>query len=186
MTLVVYSDEFALHNSLGHPEKSGRAISAMRFLEGMPFFYKLHIMEPVMIDEKEILRVHSKEMVERVRNTVGWLDPDTYTTENSYRIAKLAAGGLVKACDEILKGNEENAFAIIRPPGHHATKDRSMGFCLFNNAAIAADFIARQGKKVLIFDHDVHHGNGTCDIFYERKDVLYQSIHLSPTIRAQE
>jgi len=180
MTLVVYSDDFALHRSPGHPERAERAVSAMRFLEGMSFFDKLRIMKPVMIDEDEILRVHSKEMVERVRNTVGWLDPDTYVTENSYRIAKLAAGGLANACDEILRGNEENAFAIIRPPGHHATKDRSMGFCLFNNAAIAADFIARQGKKVLIFDHDVHHGNGTCDIFYDRKDVLYQSIHLSP------
>ncbi len=180
MTSVVYSDEFTLHDSPGHPERAERATAAMKFLKSMPFFGDLHIMEPVMIDEHELLNVHSKEMVERVKNTVGWLDPDTYVTKNSYDIARLAAGGLVKACDEVLNGKEENAFAIIRPPGHHATKKRSMGFCLFNNAAIAADFIARHGKKVLIFDHDVHHGNGTCDIFYDRKDVLYQSIHLSP------
>jgi len=180
MTAVIYSGEFTLHDSPGHPERAERAVAAMNFLESMPFFDDLRIVEPVPIDEEKILEVHSKEMVERARNTVGWLDPDTYVTENSYRIAKLAAGGLVKACDDVLKGNEENAFAIIRPPGHHATKDRSMGFCLFNNAAIAANFVASRGKKVLIFDHDVHHGNGTCDIFYARKDVLYQSIHLSP------
>lgn len=180
MTLVVYSDEFALHDSPGHPERAERIVFAMEFLRGMPFFDDLHIMLPAMIDEGHILRVHSKEMVERVRNTVGWLDPDTYVTGDSYRIAKLAAGGLVKACNEVLRGNEDNGFAIVRPPGHHATKNRSMGFCLFNNAAIAADSIARQGKKVLIFDHDVHHGNGTCSIFYDRNDVLYQSIHLSP------
>lgn len=180
MTFVVYSDEFALHDSPGHPERAERIVFAMEFLRGMPFFDDLHIMLPAMIDEGHILRVHSKEMVERVRNTVGWLDPDTYVTGDSYRIAKLAAGGLVKACNEVLRGNEDNGFAIVRPPGHHATKNRSMGFCLFNNAAIAADSIARQGKKVLIFDHDVHHGNGTCSIFYDRNDVLYQSIHLSP------
>jgi len=180
MTLLVYSDDFALHTSLGHPERAERAISAMKFLRDMPFFDEINIIEPVMIDEEHIARVHSREMIEKVKGTTGWLDPDTYVTENSYRIARLAAGGLLKACDEILRGNEKNGFAIIRPPGHHATKDRSMGFCLFNNVAIAADFIARQGKKVLIFDHDVHHGNGTCDIFYDRKDVLYQSIHLSP------
>jgi len=180
MTVVVYSDEFALHDSPGHPERAERAVAAMKFLKSMPFFDDLHIVEPVPVDEGEILKVHSGEMVERVKNTVGWLDPDTYVTKDSYRIAKLAAGGLVKACDEVLNGKEENAFAIIRPPGHHATEQRSMGFCLFNNAAIAADFIVRQGKKVLIFDHDVHHGNGTCDIFYDRSDVLYQSIHMSP------
>ncbi len=180
MTVVVYSDEFALHDSPGHPERAERAVAAMKFLKSMPFFDDLHIVEPVPVDEGEILKVHSGEMVERVKNTVGWLDPDTYVAKDSYRIAKLAAGGLVKACDEVLNGKEENAFAIIRPPGHHATEQRSMGFCLFNNAAIAADFIVRQGKKVLIFDHDVHHGNGTCDIFYDRSDVLYQSIHMSP------
>lgn len=180
MTFVVYSDDFALHRSPGHPERPERAVSAMGFLRSMPFFEELNLMNPVALGEDDILRVHSVEMVSRVKNTVGWLDPDTYVTENSYEIAKLAAGGVVNACNDVLNGNESNGFAIVRPPGHHATKDRSMGFCLFNNVAIAADIIASQGKKVLIFDHDVHHGNGTCDIFYDRKDVLYQSIHLSP------
>jgi acetoin utilization deacetylase AcuC-like enzyme len=79
-----------------------------------------------------------------------------------------------------MNGKADNAFALVRPPGHHATKTHSMGFCLFNNAALAANEITKQGKKVLIFDFDIHHGNGTQDIFYDRKDVMYQSTHLSP------
>jgi acetoin utilization deacetylase AcuC-like enzyme len=105
---------------------------------------------------------------------------DTYVCECSYDIARLAAGGLVQVSKSVINGNADNAFALVRPPGHHATADKSMGFCLFNNVAIAANEISKLGKKVLIFDHDVHHGNGTQSIFYDRKDILYQSFHLSP------
>jgi acetoin utilization deacetylase AcuC-like enzyme len=110
----------------------------------------------------------------------GWADLDTYLCRGSYEIALLAAGGVVQLAREVSSGKVQNGFALIRPPGHHATRDRAMGFCLFNNVALAANAVAREGKKVLIFDHDVHHGNGTQDIFYRRKDVLYQSLHLSP------
>ncbi|MEA2054164.1 MAG: histone deacetylase [Candidatus Thermoplasmatota archaeon] len=180
MTAIIYSSDFLLHNSPGHPETTERLVAIMDFLKEMPFFDELSIVEPAMIGEEELIEVHSREMVERVKDTTGWLDPDTYVVKDSYRVTRLAAGGVVKACDEVMNGREENAFALIRPPGHHATKNRSMGFCLFNNAALAANFVTKHKKKVLIFDHDVHHGNGTCDIFYDRNDVLYQSIHLSP------
>jgi acetoin utilization deacetylase AcuC-like enzyme len=108
------------------------------------------------------------------------LDPDTYVCKSDYEIARLAAGGVVNLAKNVLKGTVDNGFGLVRPPGHHATKNRSMGFCLFNNGAISANEITKIGKRVLIFDLDVHHGNGTQDIFYDRKDVLYQSFHLSP------
>jgi len=109
-----------------------------------------------------------------------WLDLDTYICKHDYETARLAAGGLLIVCKNLISKKATNAFALIRPPGHHASKNRSMGFCLFNNAAIAANELTKEGKKVLIFDFDVHHGNGTQDIFYDRNDVMYQSLHLSP------
>jgi acetoin utilization deacetylase AcuC-like enzyme len=123
-------------------------------------------------------------MIELIKNmsleNKSWIDIDTYVCKNDYETTRLASGGLLNICKDVLNNKLKNGFALIRPPGHHATKNRSMGFCLFNNAAIAANEIAKLGKKVLIFDWDVHHGNGTQDIFYDKKDVMYQSFHLSP------
>jgi acetoin utilization deacetylase AcuC-like enzyme len=137
-----------------------------------------------MLPDKLLYDVHSEWMIEQIKDMSlegdSWIDMDTYVSQSDFETAKLAAGGLLQICKNVMKGEVENGFALIRPPGHHATKNRSMGFCLFNNAAIAANEITKQGKKVLIFDFDVHHGNGTQDIFYDRKDVMYQSIHLSP------
>lgn len=179
MTLIVYSDEYLLHDNRQHPENAERLRTIMEFLKKMPFYEKIKFIKPKKIEEEEILKVHSKEMLEKAKH-VGWLDIDTYTNEHSYEVAKLAAGGVIKACREVLGGKDKNAFCLVRPPGHHATSRFSMGFCIFNNVAIAAHQIAEKGYKVLIFDHDVHHGNGTQDIFYESSKVLYQSIHLYP------
>jgi len=183
-TQIVFSEEFSKHNNMSHPENASRLNVMIEEINKAPFYKDLEFIKPEMLPEKTLCEIHSDRMIEQVKDisSVGesWIDMDTYVCRSDYETARLAAGGLLKACNNVIKGKASNAFALIRPPGHHATKDRSMGFCLFNNAAIAANELSKQGKKILIFDFDVHHGNGTQDIFYDRKDVLYQSIHLSP------
>jgi acetoin utilization deacetylase AcuC-like enzyme len=183
-TQVVYSEDFYKHDNLSHPEKAERLKVMMNEIKKTPFYKKLEFVEPELLSEANLYSVHSEEMVQMVKQVSldggGWLDMDTYVCESSYDVARLAAGGLVKTGKNVLNGKIDNSFALIRPPGHHATKTRSMGFCLFNNVALAAEEIAKTGKKILIFDHDVHHGNGTQDIFYHRNDVMYQSFHLYP------
>ena len=183
-TQVVYSNDFYKHDNPGHPEKAERLKVMINEIKKAPFYKKLKFVEPELLPEANLYSIHLEEMVQMVKEVSqeggGWLDMDTYVCESSYDVARLAAGGLVKTSKNVLNEKIDNAFALIRPPGHHATKKRSMGFCLFNNVALAADEIAKTGKKILIFDHDVHHGNGTQDIFYHRKDVMYQSFHLYP------
>lgn len=176
----MYHPDFTLHDNPYHPERAERLLAVMEYLRSMPFFDRLAQMQPDLVSEELLREVHTPDMVNRVKNAQGWLDPDTYVSPDSYRIARLAAGGVVGACRAVVEGREDNAFALVRPPGHHATRDTSMGFCLFNNVALAAHHLTKQGKRVLIFDHDVHHGNGIADIFYQRRDVLYQSFHLYP------
>jgi len=183
-TQIVYSDEFSKHNNTGHPENAERLHVMMKEIKKAPFYKDLEFIKPEILPENSLYDVHSKRMIEQIKAMSSeynsWIDLDTYVSYSDYETARLAAGAVVKACKDVLKGDADNAFALVRPPGHHATKNRSMGFCLFNNAAIAANELTKLKKKVLIFDFDVHHGNGTQDIFYDRKDVMYQSFHLSP------
>ncbi len=136
--------------------------------------------------EEELSWVHSHAHIERVAGTDGKahvsLDPDTQTTPLSYQAAKLAVGGLFSLVDQIFDGTIENGFALVRPPGHHAERDRAMGFCLFNNVALGARYAmnAYGVKKVLIVDWDLHHGNATQNTFYTDPDVLYFSTHQYP------
>ena len=183
-TQVVYSEDFARHDNMSHPENAQRLRVMMEEIKKAPFYKELKFIKPDFLPEKLLYDIHSDRMIGQIQDMSSseesWIDMDTYVCKSDYDTASLAAGGLLKACDNVMKGDADNAFALVRPPGHHATKNRSMGFCLFNNAAIAANELTKQGKKVLIYDLDVHHGNGTQDIFYDRKDVMYQSTHLSP------
>jgi len=183
-TQIVYSQEYAKHNDASHPENARRLFSIIDEIKKTSFYNELEFVKPKMLLENSLYDVHSDWMIEQIKDMsmddIAWIDMDTYVCNQDYETAKLASGGLVQVCNNVMKGEADNAYALIRPPGHHATKDKSMGFCLFNNAAIAANELAKQGKKVLIFDHDVHHGNGTQDILYNRKEILYQSFHLYP------
>jgi acetoin utilization deacetylase AcuC-like enzyme len=135
--------------------------------------------------EEEIARVHDLAHVERVAATAGRgrtvFDADTSTSAHSYEAARLAAGGLVDLCDAVRAGAVENGFALVRPPGHHAEYGRAMGFCLFNNVAVAAAALRANGVgRVCIVDWDLHHGNGTQHLFEDDPSVLYLSTHQYP------
>jgi acetoin utilization deacetylase AcuC-like enzyme len=142
--------------------------------------------KPRMATQEELELIHVPRYIQQVAVTADhacvMLDPDTYACAKSYETAKLAAGGTLAAVDEVVGGKLNNAFALIRPPGHHAESNRAMGFCLFNNVAIAAGYALKKYKlkKALIIDWDLHHGNGTQHSFYDRADVLYFSTHQFP------
>ncbi|MFQ5949049.1 MAG: histone deacetylase family protein, partial [Acidimicrobiia bacterium] len=128
--------------------------------------------------------VHDAQYVEAIRRFCasggGSLDPDTVAGVGSWEAARRAAGAGLAAIAELGRGSADAAFLAVRPPGHHALADRAMGFCLFNNVAVAAQALTREGERVVILDWDVHHGNGTQDMFYDREDVLYISLHEFP------
>jgi acetoin utilization deacetylase AcuC-like enzyme len=137
-------------------------------------------------EREDILRVHEPGLVDRLEATAGrsyvMLDADTHTSELSWQTALRAAGGLIDTVDAVMAGEETNGFALVRPPGHHAEPDRSMGFCLINNVAIAARYLqdVHGIDRILVIDWDVHHGNGTQRAFYEENGVLFVSIHQYP------
>ncbi len=169
----------------GHPECPRRLEVIERVLEEQKLIEKIRRVEPRPATKEEIVRVHSPEYFERVmasRGRATALDPDTHTSERSVEAAELAAGGLLELCRRVMAGELDNGFALVRPPGHHAERARAMGFCLFNNVAVAAEHAraALGAQRVLVVDFDLHHGNGTMHSFWRRPDVLYFSTHQYP------
>lgn len=188
MTTAYLTDKrFTQHDFPGHPEHAGRIEAVWRQLEASGLAEQMLHIAPTAASDEQILAAHSQHHLERLiavsrGKRMARLDPDTYALPESLAVARLAAGAVIGAVDAALSGRAENALAIVRPPGHHATADRAMGFCLLNNIAIAARHAqTRHGvKNVLVFDCDVHHGNGTNDIFYGDPSVLFISTHQYP------
>ncbi len=186
-TAVSFNEESRLHTHPQHPEHAGRLQTILNLLDGDGMREPLMSVNGRAAGEPDLLRVHSPLHLERVRDTeraagLQWLDADTYGNEHSWQAARHAAGTVVEVTRQVLVGQAVNGMALVRPPGHHATPDRAMGFCLFNNIAVAAAWALAETdvNRVLILDFDVHHGNGTQDIFWHDPAVLFVSLHQSP------
>jgi len=185
MSLILISSErFAEHQTPpGHPERAERAevmdqvASRWRARGG-------EVVAPRAATTEQLARVHAREYIGLIAETAGRavaLDPDTYTSPESHEIVLLAAGAAVEAVERVMGAGSGAALAMVRPPGHHAERHRAMGFCLYNNVAVAAAHARAQGAaRVAIVDYDVHHGNGTQHIFESDASVLYVSVHQFP------
>ncbi len=179
-------DPFNLrHHLAGHPENRERLRGTWSLLQSEGVLEGLLAVPSTSASDEQLLRVHGRRHLQTVALAAqrgAHLDSDTYVGNDSELAARLAAGGLCNVVDAVLAGQVANGFALVRPPGHHATPDRGMGFCLYNNVAIAARAaMAEHGlDRVLIVDFDVHHGNGTQDAFYDDGSVLFFSTHQYP------
>jgi acetoin utilization deacetylase AcuC-like enzyme len=187
-TALVYDEVNRFHvASKAKPECPERYDVVLQALKKSDFFSSLRPYQARAATEKEILACHSDKYLARVRQEIKsgakrLSTGDTWICPESLRAAAYACGAACVAVDAVLDGKADNSFCVARPPGHHATPNRGMGFCIFNNAGIAARYAQRKRRvgKVLIVDWDVHHGNGTQEIFYDDPSVFYFSTHQSP------
>ena len=186
-TGLVTSDTYQNHNTgEGHPEKIDRVtaiIDNFKKINNQKLFWK----KPVKFDQSFLINTHSSEYIDLVsksfpENGLAFLDGDTVVSPGSKEATKDAVGSIITAIDGVQQKEFKNAFCAVRPPWHHAEKDKAMGFCIYNNVAVGANYLIEKYNynKVAIIDFDVHHGNGTQDIFYDNKKVLYISTHQYP------
>jgi acetoin utilization deacetylase AcuC-like enzyme len=182
---IFTSDRFAEHlMPPGHPERIERA----EVMQAVAAEFRTRggrVEEPRPATEDDLARIHDRAYIASIRETSGRavaLDPDTYTSPETYEVALLAAGAVIAGVDHVLASERgARALAMVRPPGHHAERTRAMGFCLFNNIAIGAAYArSRRLSRVAIVDYDVHHGNGTQWAFYDDPSVLFLSSHQYP------
>jgi acetoin utilization deacetylase AcuC-like enzyme len=186
-TVYVTHSRCVEHNISGHPEHAGRIRSVWQKLEAARLLGRVKMIEPQPVTDDLLRTVHTAEYV----NIFNWIpsqeqlvqfDPDTYALPVSPEVARLSAGGVVAAVDAVLSGQAENGFAVVRPPGHHALAERGMGFCLLGNVPLAVKHAQQKFglQRVMVVDYDVHHGNGTQDMFYSDDSVLFISTHQFP------
>ena len=188
MTGLLYHPSFLRHDTgPGHPERSERLTATYRYLSDQAWFERVAPVAPQRADPRWVAEVHSHSYVKRAAEAcqrhAPYLDVyDVSICPESFEIAMLAVGGLLDLADQVIAGKLSNAFALVRPPGHHAEKDLALGFCLLNNVAILARYLQKQHglDKLLVVDWDVHHGNGTQHTFEEDPSILYISLHQYP------
>lgn len=185
---LLYDERYLQHDTgEGHPECPARLTKTWEYLNKQPWCNRLRHLTAKPADETWIESVHTAEYISRVRHACrrgeSMLDtPDVRISQASFEIALLAAGGAMVLADELMKGEIQNGFGLLRPPGHHAEKSIAMGFCLFNHIAVLARYLQKHHglEKIFILDWDVHHGNGTQHAFEEDPSVFYASLHEYP------
>ena len=182
----VYDSVYLKHDTGQHVENANRLEAIISHLEQSQLKQQLIPIKPRAASIEELSLVHHEQYISHLQEVArkggGWLDADTIMSPDSYEAAVYAAGGVIRATEVVMGGEVDSAFALVRPPGHHATSQRAMGFCLFNNIAIAAKYALEKHKleRIAIIDFDVHHGNGTQEAFYDNPQVLYISTHQYP------
>ena len=182
----IYNPIYLKHDTGEHVENAKRLVTIMSHLERTGLKSQLVPIEPRAASTRELSLVHERQHIAHIQDIAqkrgGWLDGDTVMSADSFEAALYAVGGAIRATEAVMDGELACAFALLRPPGHHATPERAMGFCLFNNIAIAANYALNKYRlgRVLIIDFDVHHGNGTQAAFYDNPGVLYISTHQYP------
>jgi acetoin utilization deacetylase AcuC-like enzyme len=184
---LIYDPIYLKHDTGVHPENARRIDSILHILDSdEELAKKLVRSEPRPAAREDLARCHREDMIEHIQEAwdrgLMYLDVDTRISRDSYEVSRLAAGAAIVGVDLAMKQEGNRAFALVRPPGHHATIAKAMGFCLFNSAAVAARYAqAKYGvERVLIIDWDVHHGNGTQEIFWADPTVFYFSTHQYP------